>query len=50
MGPVKSTSQIFKIAVCKEELSAEQQEENLNEAMTIMEEAILDVNKTVMLD
>lgn len=49
-GPVKSTSKIFKIAVCKEDLSAEEQEENLSEAVTIIEEEFVEVNKTVMME
>lgn len=49
-GPVKSTSKIFKIAVCKDELSAEEQEENLSEAVTIIEEEFVEVNKTVMME
>ena len=49
-GPVKSTSQIFKIAVCKADLSAEDQEEALTQAMTVVEDLMLDVNKTVMTD
>ncbi len=48
-GPVKSTSNIFKIAVCKGDLSAEEQAENLDEAVTIMEEEFVEVNKTVMM-
>jgi hypothetical protein len=49
-GPVKSTSKVFKIAVLKEEMSAEEQEENLTQVMTHVEELMLGVNKTVMLD
>ena len=50
VGPVKSTSKIFKIAVLKDEMSAEEQEENLTQVMTQVEELMLGVNKTVMLD
>lgn len=49
-GPVKSTSKIFKIAVCKAELSVEEQEENLSEAVTIIEEEFVEVNKTIMME
>ena len=49
-GPVKSTSKIFKIAVLKNDMSAEEQEENLTQVMTQVEELMLGVNKTVMLD
>jgi hypothetical protein len=50
VGPVKSTSKIFKIAVLKNDMSAEEQEENLTQVMTQVEELMLDVNKTVMMD
>ena len=50
VGPVKSTSKIFKIAVLKNDMSAEEQEENLTQVMTQVEELMLGVNKTVMLD
>jgi len=49
-GPVKSTSKIFKIAVCNGDMSAEEQEENLTQVMTQVEELMLGVNKTVLLD
>ena len=48
-GPVKSTSNIFKIAVCKGDLSAEEQEENFTRAATIIEEEFVEVNKTIMM-
>jgi hypothetical protein len=48
-GPVKSTSQIFKIAVCKDEdMSAEEQQQTIIETATIIEEEFVEVNKTVM--
>ena len=50
VGPVKSTSKIFKIAVLKNDMSAEEQEENLTQVMTQVEELMLDVNKTVMME
>ena len=49
VGPVKSTSPIFKIAVCKEELTPEAQEENIARAITIIEDEFVEVNKTIML-
>jgi hypothetical protein len=49
-GPVKSTSKIFKIAVFKDDISPEEQEENLTQVMTQVEELMLGVNKTIMLD
>ncbi|MBN2440999.1 MAG: hypothetical protein JXJ04_06625 [Spirochaetales bacterium] len=50
VGPVKSTSKIFKIAVLKNDMSPEEQEENLTQVMTQVEELMLDVNKTVMME
>jgi hypothetical protein len=48
-GPVKSTSQIFKIAVCKdEELSPQEQLETISDAATMIEEEFIEVNKTMM--
>ncbi|MBN1798567.1 MAG: hypothetical protein JW822_08310 [Spirochaetales bacterium] len=48
-GPVKSTSQIFKIAVCKdEEMSPEEQQQTIIETATIIEEEFVEVNKTIM--
>jgi hypothetical protein len=48
-GPVKSTSQIFKIAVCKDEdMSAEEQQQTIIETATIIEEEFVEVNKTIM--
>jgi hypothetical protein len=49
-GPVKSTSKIYKIAICKGNLSAEQQENNLTKVMTDIEDIMLDVNKTILSD
>jgi len=50
VGPVKSTSAIFKIAVCKGNLSAEKQEEKIAQATQILKEEFVEVNKTVVLD
>jgi len=48
-GPVKSTSQIFKIAVCKDEdMSPEEQQQTIIETATIIEEEFVEVNKTIM--
>jgi hypothetical protein len=49
-GPIKSTSKIYKIAICKGNLSAEQQENNLTKVMTDIEDIMLDVNKTILSD
>ncbi|HEQ72351.1 MAG TPA: hypothetical protein ENN69_07670 [Spirochaetia bacterium] len=48
-GPVKSTSQIFKIAVCKDEdMSPEEQQQTIFDAGEMIEEEFIEVNKTVM--
>lgn len=47
-GPVKSTSSIFKIAVCKEDLDAEEQEEKISEVTVIMTSEFVDVNKALV--
>jgi hypothetical protein len=49
-GPVKSTSKIYKIAVCRGNLSAIEQENNLTKVMTDIEDIMLDVNKTILSD
>ena len=48
-GPVKSTSNIFNIAVCKGDLSVEEQEVAVTKAATLIEEEFVEVNKTVMM-
>jgi hypothetical protein len=47
-GPVKSTSAIYKIAVCKEEVSTEIQEEKISEVTVIMTEEFVEVNKALV--
>ena len=47
-GPVKSTSSILKIAVCKGDLSAEEQEEKLTNATMILSDEFIKINKTVI--
>ena len=49
-GPVKSTSQVYKIAVFKEELSAIDQLETLNNATIALEEEFTHINKTIIMD
>jgi len=50
IGPVKSTSKVFKIAVLKENLEPVEQEKNLTQVMDQVEELMLGVNKTIMLE
>lgn len=47
-GPVKRTSQIFKIAVLIGDHSAEEQEEKITEATQIIQEEFIEVNKTII--
>ena len=48
-GPVKSTSQIFKVAVCTDDnLSADEQIKTIIEAADAIEEDFVEVNKTIM--
>ncbi len=47
-GPVKKTSQVFKIVVCKEELSANEQEEIIDKATTVIIDEFVEVNKTII--
>ncbi len=50
-GPVKSTSQIFKIAVCKDEdLSPEEEHQTIFDTATMIEEEFIEVNKNMMED
>ena len=48
-GPVKSTSQIFKIAVCKDEdLSPEEEHQTIFDTATMIEEEFIEVNKNML--
>lgn len=47
-GPVKSTSAIYKIAVCEEELDAIEQEEKISEVTVIMTNEFVNVNKDLI--
>ncbi len=47
-GPVKSTSSIFKIAVCKDDVDAAEQEEKISEVTVIMTEEFVNVNKDLI--
>ena len=49
-GPVQSTSKLFKIAIFKEEMEAEEEEEALDQVLTVIGEGFVAVNKTVMMD
>jgi hypothetical protein len=48
VGPVKSTSSIFKIAICEEDLEALEQEEKISEVTVIMTNEFVDVNKQLV--
>jgi hypothetical protein len=47
-GPIKKSSPIFKIAVCREEMSAKEEEQQLNQATMIIMDNFVEVNKTVI--
>lgn len=49
-GPVKKTSPIYKIIVCKEDLPEDVQEEKLTEMATIMIDDFVEVNKTIIIE
>jgi hypothetical protein len=49
-GPIKQSSPVFKIAVPKEELEAEEQEELLSQVTQVLAEEFVEVNKTIALD
>jgi hypothetical protein len=49
-GPVKKTSPLYKIIVCRDDLTEKEQEEKLNQAATIVIDDFIEVNKTIMLD
>ncbi len=46
IGPVKKTSPIFKIVVCKDTLSADEQQEKIDVAATTKIDEFVEVNKT----
>lgn len=50
VGPVKRTSPVFKIAVCRENLTPDQQLEKIKETSTVIIDDFVDVNKTMMLE
>lgn len=49
-GPIKSTSAVFKIAVCKENVGTEEQEETLKNVTEVLEEEFTKINKTLILE
>jgi hypothetical protein len=48
VGPVKSTSAIFKIAVCEDSIEAEEQAEKISEVTVIMTNEFIDINKALV--
>ena len=49
-GPVQATSPIHKIAICRGELKAEEQEEKINSATQVLKDEFVNVNRTIVLD
>jgi hypothetical protein len=48
IGPVKSTSQVFKIAVLTEKLPLLEEEQKIQEATQVIAEEFVEVNKTII--
>lgn len=49
-GPVQATSPIHKIAICRGNLEAEEQEERINSATQVLKDEFVNVNRTIVLD
>ena len=49
-GPVKQSSPIFRIAVHRDQLEPEEEEERLSSATQVISEGFADVNKTITLE
>jgi hypothetical protein len=49
-GPVQSTSKLFKVAIFKEEMEAEEEEEALDQVLTVIGEEFVAVNKTIVME
>ncbi len=49
-GPVQKSSAVFKIAVHKEQLSPEEEQERLTDATQVLSEDFVEVNKTIIAD
>ncbi len=49
-GPVSRTSAAFQIAVCKDDLSVEDQEEELSNVTMVLTQEFADINKTLVID
>jgi hypothetical protein len=48
VGPVKSTSAVFKIAVCEDKLEAEEQADKISEVTVIMTNEFININKALV--
>jgi hypothetical protein len=48
VGPVRSTSKVYKIALLTGELSPEEQEEKMTEATQVISQKFLEVNRTIV--
>lgn len=49
-GPIKKTSPIYKLMICKDDLPEEKQEEKLNEAVTAVIDDFVEINKTLIIN
>lgn len=48
-GPIKSTSPVYRIVVCPDRLSAEDQEDLIEQATTMILDTFVDINQNTML-
>ena len=49
-GPIRRSSQIYKIAVCKGDMAPEEKASNITNTKTIIEDEFIEANKTIDLD
>jgi hypothetical protein len=49
-GPIKKTSAIYKISVCRDDIDSEEQEEIIENAQTMIMENFVDVNNNIIYD
>ncbi len=50
VGPIRKSSPLYRMAVMREGVSAEEQEETLSQATQVLTEEFVEVNKTLMLE
>jgi hypothetical protein len=50
LGPIKKSSPVYKIAVVREEMPLEEEEEFLSEVTQIMADDFVEINKTLIIE